>query len=130
MRLFSRTERGWAGHFICADKCLFRRNTLLCYGDLKITISSVGLMVNSRMENGQEIITFDTIGHERHFECMVFHAKEDCVYLDPDVSRQISTGLKWSIFGKDNEIKANEMHENTVSEITSLLLSGHKFEEE
>jgi hypothetical protein len=63
----TRTERGWPGHFICADKCLFRRNTLLELGDVKIVVSTVWLF----RVNGQ----FQEIGCGRYFETMAFYSE-------------------------------------------------------
>ena len=79
----SRVERGWAGHYICANRCRFRRNTLLTYNDIMIVVSSVGLL-----KIGD---SFDVIGLNRYFETMAFHAdKDDKRYFDADVRKQIS----------------------------------------
>ena len=115
-----RTERGWAGHFICANKCKFRRNTLLAYNDIKIVVSSVGLLeIDGK---------FDTIGHNRHFETMAFHSDlTDKRYYHADVSKQVFFDSDWAIAEVDADDKANEMHEAVVLEITNKLLAGETF---
>ena len=118
-----RTERGWAGHFICGHRCLFRRNTLLTYNDIKIVVSSVGLMLMDYNER-----KFETIGHNRHFETMAFHAdNNDKRYYDADVSKQIEFENDWCIAEQDADDKANEMHEEVVLEITNKLMLGETF---
>ncbi|MBU4536906.1 hypothetical protein KJ603_02620 [Patescibacteria group bacterium] len=113
-----RTERGWAGHFICADGCNFRRNTLLEYGDTKIVVSTVGLYVNSDLK-------FEEIGVGRYFETMCFYSsKTDSRYHDADVTKQIGFDSNWAISELDADDKANDMHEKVVEEITQKLLDG------
>lgn len=116
-----RTERGWAGHFICANRCRFRRNTLLAYNEIKIVVSSLGLMeIDGK---------FDTVGAGRHFETMAFHAdKNDKRYFDADVSKQVYFDNDWAIAEVDADDKANEMHEAVVAEISTKLEQGYKFE--
>ena len=119
-----RTERGWSGHFICADRCLFRRNTLLEHKGIKIVVSTVGAMQSFNKEG-----EFETIGCNRHYETMAFHSdKNDKRYHDMDVSRQVYFDSDWQISELDADDKANEMHEKIVGEITGGLLTGNKYE--
>jgi len=121
-----KTERGWAGHFCCADRCQFRRNTLLEYDNISIVVSSVGLM---RGLNGGG---FEEIGLDRYYETMVFHSNpKDERYKDADVQMQIyDIENCWAISDPDSEDLANTMHDNVVIEIEKRLLSGERFEVE
>ena len=66
------TERGWAGHFICSDRCQFRRNTLIDFGKKKIIVSTVGLL---RLERDDK--KFETVGYNRFYETMALEAKKE-----------------------------------------------------
>ena len=118
----SRTERGWIGHFICADRCRFRRNTLLEEGDTRIVVSSVGAFY-PKPDGGP-----DTIGHERHYETMAFHAEWDGTYWDADVARPVDFDSPFSIYGvnHDSDKAANDQHEFVVSEIMAMM-AARKF---
>ena len=118
-----RTERGWAGHFICADRCLFRRNTLIEHGDIKIVVSTVGLMRDFE-ENG-----FKEVGSDRYYETVAFHADENDVrYHDINVERQVYFNSDWAISELDADDKANVMHDNVVTEIANGLLGGNEYD--
>ena len=113
-----RTERGWAGHFICANRCRFKRNTLLERGDTRIVVSTVGLLENIKNDG------FETVGNDRYFETMAFHAAFDGRYWDADVSRQVCFESPWRISEIDADDRANDQHEAVVSEISAKLHSG------
>ena len=114
------TERGWAGHFICAERCLFRRNTLIEHKDKRIVVSSVGLM---KMDNGE----IDTIGCDRYYETMVFEAQYIEPYWEADVTKQISFDSPWSLNERtrDSDEKMNKQHNTVVKEITKMM-KGNK----
>ena len=128
MEKVKRTERGWAGHFICSRDCTFRRNTLLEYKNKKWVISTVGSQICRHdllpyCKAGDVM----TIGHNRWYETMVFEAFCDG-YCDADISKEIEFNSEWGIWGETWEevmetydrlpdLAANEMHEKVVEEL-------------
>lgn len=91
----TKTERGWAGHFICADRCRYHRNTLLTNGARHLVVSSVGNLVIDRK--------IDSVGHERWYETMVWRGHQDGPYIEMDVDHEVNWNtekLPWGIFGK------------------------------
>ena len=118
MKRVKRTERGWGGHFICADDCKFRRNTLLEYNGNFVVISTVG----NYFKDGE----YRLIGHERHFETMVFlSVKGDNLYHDADICRQVDIDSSWTLFNAENDNLADEMHEKIVKEVSKKLRNNN-----
>ena len=114
-----RTERGWAGHFCCAEMCRFRRNTLLEYNGKAVVVSTVGAMHNNKGE-------LEEIGWGRHYETMAFYA-DDSEYKDANMSEEICFDSPWSLkWHKEGYIdnEANAMHEKVVEELSEKLLKG------
>lgn len=115
-----RTERGWPAHFICAESCLFRRNTLLQKDNLNIIVSTVGNMYI----DGQ----LKTIGMDRLYETMVFVGSQQGSYIDADVRKEIFLNLPWGVSPRDEtddmDNVANDMHEKHVDEIIRKMETG------
>lgn len=124
-KIVIRTERGWAGHFICANQCRFRRNTLLQYNGVEIVVSTIGLMENRLKGKGVGFEkNFSEIGCDRYYETMAFYTDPtDTRYHDADIAKEVHFDSEWSISIIDADDKANEMHEAAVEELTNKLLS-------
>lgn len=113
--MVERKERGWPGHYICAADCLFRRNTLLRKGDVRIIVSMIG---NYRRDG-----EIHTVGVDRYYETMAFHADFDEGYWEANVERPFDFDSPWQIrqISQMSDEKADEMHETVVCEISDKL---------
>jgi len=126
------TFRGWPGHFICGNRCVFRLNTLIEYQDIKIVVSTVGLMIkewpNESLEYG-----YEKIGVNRHYETMAFHAELTSFsfgkFWDANVEREINFESEWCYQNIEDEQKAQDGHYKVIDEICYKLKNGHKFNE-
>ena len=121
----SLTERGWAGHFICSDRCCFRRNTLLEYSGTQVVVSTVGAMTIGIPNIFER--KWDTIGYNRYYETMAFLAKKkNGYYIEADVTKQIEFGSNWCIdhIGNGSDNEANEMHDKVCLEIVDMLVEN------
>lgn len=116
------TERGWPGHFICASRCTYRRNTLIeaCDGTAKVVVSTVGGML-SRDED-----EIETIGSERYYETMAFHASLEGGYFEADVSRDISLNCSTTIgiHSYETDKLAEDMHRHACEEVARRMKVG------
>lgn len=122
-------ERGWPGHYICADKCQFRRNTLLQYNGVNIVVSTVGAQwVKDYLNGGRR---YEKIGAGYYFETKVFHARYDGEYWDADVSREIfACPMRNRLYKMDqlSDKEANLMHDKIVGWYVNRLRRNCTFE--
>lgn len=107
MSKVKRIEQGHAGHFICANDCLFKRCTYLTNGYI---VSTVGDFFpgssDSKTNNKRE-----EIGFERFFETMVFTAKaeqDECGCYRPSSWSEID------MEPANTSVEAQANHENLV----------------
>lgn len=118
-----RTERGWAGHSICAGNCRFRRNTLLELGNFRVVVITIGDMHPNDAARKE-------IGNQCHYKTMAFLARKDGAYWDADEKKEVSgIASRWSLrWSKSNMRRidnlANDMHENYAAEVASQMLDG------
>lgn len=111
------TERGWGGHHICAARCRFRRNTLVEFGQIKIVVSTVGLLWIDSLER------FDTVASDAYFETMAFEWNgTDTRWYDGDTSKMVDFDTVGRINEVDADDKANEMHDAIVREIADRII--------
>ena len=108
-------ERGYAGHFICANRCRFKRNTLIEYGEKRIVVSTVGnYWQDSKDESPSQI------GFERYYETMAFEAKWEEPYWEADVSKEIRFDSEWEVntITRESDMEADKMHEAVVKKLS------------
>ena len=118
------TYRGWPGHFICGERCVFHLNTLVELGEIRIVISTVGMMKNWHAPNAFNATEYEEIGCERYYETMSFAAIRRGEFYDADVHRQVQFEAPWSYGSIADEWKANKGHWNVVNEIVDKMETG------
>ena len=122
------TERGWAGHFCCADRCAFRRNTLLEKGDVALVVSSVG-----KMRSFDGTLAYEEIGCGRYYETMVWFATTNNKWKDADIERgEIAAFVPEGYDGKNacdiaDDLPANEYHDRIVMLYVDKIARGDTF---
>jgi hypothetical protein len=106
------TERGWAGHFSLADQCLFRRNTLIEYGEKRVVVSTVG---NCYPHHTKGELYYIRPG-DVVYETLVFLAEHRGGYWEADCLEELDAYLLHESEYETGmgDLKANAMHEDMV----------------
>lgn len=110
------TERGWASHYICSERCTFHRSTLIEYKGIEIVVSSVGAFISNALTDRQPT----TIGCDRYYETKVWYA-DNSEFKDADVEKgQLDFDCP-DIPKPWDEINANNIHEKMVEKWKSKI---------
>lgn len=127
MRSVSKTERGWAAHFVGRNECAYHRNTLLECGDVRVIVSTVG---NWRPRNGRDYVLCPISserGQERHYETLTFLAVFEFGYWE--IASGSGLDRDGCLGGElDSDLKADAMHERMVDKVTKSLSETGRYE--
>lgn len=111
-------ERGWPGHFIAADRCVFRRNTLVTCSDIRrVVVSTVGNYRNAAGEAKE-------IGYNRYYETYTFSAVKVGIYWEADVHHQLydfTDCHSLQLPGNFDDNLANTTHDTVVASVVDWL---------
>lgn len=120
------TERGWPAYYIRSESCPFHRNTLIEYADLKWVVSTVW-----RQRPLDDPDDWIKIGYNRYYETMAFKAKQNGIYWEADTSNPTDFDSEWVIHdcAEDSELRANEMHDRVVAELSEKIKKAYGKEE-
>ncbi|MCP3684722.1 MAG: hypothetical protein GY861_18800 [bacterium] len=91
--------RGWAGHFLCSNRCSFRLHTLVG----KYKVSTIGAYY-MRDIYANPIGDMQQVGLDRHYETMVFVGDDNFSNIDFNCFKHEGTP-------EESDEKANKMHD-------------------
>lgn len=117
------TYRGWPGHYILGDRCVFHLNTLLEAGQARVVVSSVGnLRSQGHLSHASEPI--GSLVNPHYFETKAFWAQEKDGYWEAATSNEIKLLLPETVVrnldpGCDEQ--AQRIHEAAVQVVTEQL---------
>jgi hypothetical protein len=125
------TERGWPGHYILGDRCVFHRNTLVEAENDAVIVSTVGNLRSMDGERRMERVGAG-LNELRWYETMVFGVLRGERYVDMNVDDERHPdeegAYEWAIYAKtiedlpeDVDNVANDMHEAAVAWWTEKL---------
>lgn len=123
--MVTRTERGWAAHFVSSQDCLFRRNTLVegkwSTGELRVVVSTIGNYIpNPKLPYPERIQPLDS--NNSQFETRAFVAELEGLYWEADVTKEIplESRCRIPLLCTDDRL-ADQMHELCVEEVVEKL---------
>ncbi len=111
------TYRGWPGHLCMGSRCVFHLNTLVELGEVRVVVSTVGNLRTGKCDEPEDIG-----GYGRYYETRVFRACARDVDKRWDMRADCVSAIIY--LSDHNDQEAQDMHEATVQEITSRVLSG------